>query len=578
MRKTLVSLAVVASLATGCGGRGSSDDSAIPADQLSFDGAPAFAGRWYGTATVAVGTQSQSTTTGLELAVLERNLLRILDFCSDGTSPAARVTSATTLAFAPHACKIVFDDCTVTWNIRGGTGIGGGDNLSLAMDGTASGCGVSQPMSLTFTATRTPPGSGYDQGPPRAVVAATAVSGAPNAPIALDATASNDPDGRQLSFLWAVTQQPAGASATLTSATSPRATFTSSVAGAYRVEVTVTATDGQTSTAAVNVNVAETRTITALSHGVLRAEYSRALDRIVFVDGSSLALYVYDPGTGSEAKVSLPLAPQCLSVSPDGAYAVVGHNAWISYVDLGGARLVKTIPVTADVGDCVLGRDGWAYLFPRVDQWVALHSVQLTTGVETNTSSWALYAGARARLHPDGTHIYSITTNLSPQNMERWDTTQGAAVYAWDSPYWGDYPIGRDLWISRDGARVLTAAGSAFRTSATEAQDMVYGGKLSGLDAVKHLDSCTDEIAAIPDTPWSSPTSTVAPDTTVELLNTEYLGHSGRITLPDWLVGASAYVTHGRFVFYSSDCSKKYVVVQADAASGLLRDTAVLTY
>lgn len=257
---------------------------------------------------------------------------------------------------------------------------------------------------------------------------------------------------------------------------------------------------------------------------------------------------------------------------------MVGHDAWISYVDLAAAKVVKTIPVTADVGDCVLGGNGWAYLFPRVDQWVALHSVEIATGVEVNTSSWAIYAGDRAVLSPtDPGALYVVTAGLSPAQIYRWDVSGGAAAYKWESPYWGDHPMGPDLWFSADGARLFTAAGTAFRASSTQSQDLQYAGQLSGLSAVKHLDCSTAEIAAIPSAYGWDP-STSSADTTVEILDPTYLGHQDRISLPWWSVGDGAFPTHGLFVFHRADGTRRYVIVQADGASGLLHDTAVLTY
>ena len=58
-------------------------------------------------------------------------------------------------------------------------------------------------------------------------------------------------------------------------------------------------------------------------------------------------------------------------------------------------------------------------------------------------------------------------------------------------------------------------------------------------------------------------------DTTVELFDPTYLGHVNRISLPWWTVGGSAFATHARYVLYGADGAKKYVLVQADGASGL---------
>lgn len=233
--------------------------------------------------------------------------------------------------------------------------------------------------------------------------------------------------------------------------------------------------------------------------------------------------------------------------------------------------------MSANIGDCVLAGNGWAYLFPKVDQWVAIHSVELATGVETLSPYASIYAGDHAVLTSDGTAMYTVTSGLSPANIDRWTVSGGAAVHAWASPYWGSYAMGPLLWTSADGARVFTSAGTAFRSSGAQAQDLQYNGTFMP-GGVTWLDSSPTEVAAIPQVnPYAYPPSTLT-DGTVEILGNEVLGHLDRIMLPRWQVGPYSYAVHGRFVFYGAGYAKKHVIVQADGASGLLHDTAVLTY
>ena len=567
--------------AVSCNRSDSETGATLPPDTLDHDASSLFAGAWYGTAnlTVSGAQQPPSGTTELDIDVTGRNALTFPGFCGDGKGPAARVTSDSEFVLASYSCPVPLDSCTLTWEIASGGGMLANGTLVFSATGTAHGCGASgESMTVAFFGGRsaTPPGA-TDRGPPTAS-AVSPVTTSPGAPVTLDASASADPDGRALTFSWQITQ-PYGTGATLTGATTAKPTFSSSIPGIYTVQVIVTATDGQSAGAAVTVKVVPaSQAFTALTHRVAQAAYSRSLERIVMTDGSPNALYVYDPATGQESTVGLALPPQCLGLSPDGKYAVVGHNAWISYVDLASASVAKTIPVSADIGDCVLGGNGWAYLFPRIDQWVAIHNVEIATGVEVQSGSWQVYAGDRAVLSPtDPTALYVVTTGVIPAQIYRWDVSAGAATFKWQSQYWGDYAMGPELWFSADGARLLTAAGTAFRTSSTQAQDIVYGGRLSGITSVKHLDCSADEIAAIPATSsWDA--STAANDTAVELFNMTYLGHVDRMSLPWWSVGDDAFQTHGAYVFHSGDGAKRYVIVQADGASGLLHDTTVLTY
>ncbi|MFL5301439.1 MAG: PKD domain-containing protein [Anaeromyxobacteraceae bacterium] len=581
MRTMLLALCtLLATFTAGCGG----SNDGLPPDTLDHDAASLFAGTWYGTAVAtSAGSTQSSSMQQLDVAVTGRNLLMFKGMCGDGNGPAVRVTSDVSLGVGTYSCTIPGDNCTATWTVARGSGTLVDGQLSFSLDGTIGGCGVdTRSITIAFSGGRTPPGGpgpiGVDHGPPTVVLASTSVSTQPNVPVTLDASASSDPDGRWLSYSWSVTANPASAYVpTLGSSWTPQTTFTTAAEGSYVVQVTVTASDGQSASASVTVDVGSVslpgEVIAALSHRVADAAYSRSLDRIVMTDGSPDALYVYDPATGAESSVALALPPQCLSVSPDGKHALVGHNAWISYVDLVAAKVEKTIPIAIDAGACAVGA-GWAYVFPRTG-YDEVHSIELATGVESG--GWNPYMGSRGVLAPDGKTLYAVTASQSPMDLKRWDVSTGVAKFAYEMAYHGDYPVGDQVWIDRSGARIFTSAGTAFRTSSVQAQDMTYAGALSSLTSIAHLDSSTTEIAAIPRTSSWDPSS-AASDTTVELFNTTYLGRVDRITLPRWAVGAKSYLTHGRFVFYSADGSKKRVVVQADAGSGLLLDTAVLTY
>ena len=154
MRHAFRAVAVtVVSASIACGG---SSGEGLPPDKLDHDASAAFAGRWFGTLTVASGGRSQSTSTEMDVTVTGRNTLTFPGFCGDGGGPTARVTSDAAFTVASHSCSIPGSSCTVTWQIRGGSGSLSNGTIALSVDGPASGCNAPAGSSLTlqFAGTR----------------------------------------------------------------------------------------------------------------------------------------------------------------------------------------------------------------------------------------------------------------------------------------------------------------------------------------------------------------------------------------------------------------------------------------
>ncbi|MGE5480695.1 MAG: BACON domain-containing protein [Chloroflexota bacterium] len=220
---------------------------------------------------------------------------------------------------------------------------------------------------------------------------------------------------------------------------------------------------------------------TILSSNVVDAEYSKAKDLLVYVSSNPSSVNIYNNNAGTTEQIALNFTPTCVSLSLDGAYAVVGHDGRITYIDLNNRIVIKTYTISCDALDVVLGNNKWAYVFPREDQWARIICVDLNimTDNEANNTGSSIYAGTLGRLHPSGKCIYGADNGLSPSDIERYDIQNGVAEFKYDSPYHGDYPMNGNLWFSEDGSRIFTRGKTVLSTSDSPSMDLKYNGKIS---------------------------------------------------------------------------------------------------
>ena len=424
----------------------------------------------------------------------------------------------------------------------------------------------SQPASAQISVAnteQTPVPNNSNHAPTAQIVEPTSV--AVGMSLALDASNSSDADGDLLSYQWQITAAPYGSVASISLPTNKMAAFSPDVTGDYSIQLIVD--DGYAQSQAAVAQISVTYTYQALDFNIVDAEYSDALERVVMISAEPSRLYTLDTETLQLTSLGLPLTPTSVSVGPDGRYAAIGHDGYVSYINLTNNTMLKIIPTSTEVMDVVLDGNGYIHAFPIRDQWERIRTLNIATGVETLHSGNSIRAGTKAKLHPNGQWIYGADNGLSPSDIEKYDVSAGAASYVRDSPYHGNYPMCGNLWISDDGLRIFTACGKVFRSSAVATEDMTYNGSLANVTDLTSVDhsQVSSKVIAIPAQRGYYNTEIV--DNRVNLYDYDYLTYEKSIFLPEFIVADNRYQNHGKFAFFNSDGTKHIVIAESDAAA-----------
>jgi hypothetical protein len=335
--------------------------------------------------------------------------------------------------------------------------------------------------------------------------------------------------------------------------------------------------DGQTLTFNEAAGTAvQPSALTTLPFRVADAEYSGALDRIVAISGSPSRLNIYNPSTGINTSVALPLPGNAVAVQPSGLRAAVCHDGLVSIANLQTATVEKTLNVSVNCYDIVFADNGYVYM-STTGGWGASSSVDTSTGVETIAQ--LLYNGINFRLNAPGDAVYTSNTGTSAVSVTRYAIAGGPMTEDYQSDWYPDHAFGYKIWFTHDG-RMAADSGSVFRTGSTRATDFIYTGTLSGfagIGSIGTLDHSTTRHLFASVGASNTYQATPDSDTSLFLHGDKYLALSSKMTLPKITTGGVSATSHGKFVFWDSAGAKAYVILQADASAGFLNDFAVYT-
>ena len=396
----------------------------------------------------------------------------------------------------------------------------------------------------------------------------------------LDASESTDVDNDGLGFWWELTSTPSDSRIEKFEIIGNETfEFTPDVTGTYRFNLTIS--DGRQGVDTAVALVHATLPVINLDFKPVDAEYSDSLDRIIVAAESPNQLIVLNPETAESTRVALNLPPTAVSVSPDGLYAAVAHDAWVTYIDLLNNTVLYEHRVMVYPNDIVLAGNGYAYIFPRnADE---IHKVELSSGIQSTLEGPRVGGHRVGKLHPDGQSIFSVGSRSTSRSLRKYDisnTTNDDQVFIVPEYNLPNNDTCGDLWISEDGSRVYSSCGDVFNQLSGENSEITELGLVlisnritDPFARMKHFDQTqlSEEISFIEEGRFAYN----ATSTYVNLSDEEHLWIKQKIAIPRIFDGPHSFTGHGEYIFYSSGGDSLYVMLQTNPEDGLRQDRAL---
>lgn len=311
-----------------------------------------------------------------------------------------------------------------------------------------------------------------------------------------------------------------------------------------------------------------------LDFNIIDAEFCTATNKLIVVSTNPNQLSILNPETQQVESIALNAKAKCVSVIHDGTMAAIGHDGFITYVDLVNKSIDLEYNISCNAYDIILAENKWCYVAPDNGSWVNLHSVNYTNGQEYQTTE-SIYSKVKMKKQPGSPYLYLCSTTLSSSALQKADISGGPAEYLYskfNSDTWGNF------WFAEDGSRIFTISKKVYRTSVVKEDDMQYNGSIESENYLFWVDHSAkaNKVFTIAKGEWSSDITA----SRVDVYSASYLNYLKSYPLESFLVpsgveGGRVLSAEGRYVFANQSGTRLYAIVQAEKESGMLFDWAV---
>jgi hypothetical protein len=192
------------------------------------------------------------------------------------------------------------------------------------------------------------------------------------------------------------------------------------------------------------------------------AVFNKNTNTLYYVTSVPNKLVAYDVvGRTVLNEIALSKAPTCFAISEDWTKAAVGHNGFMSAINLSSNAATKLYALNYSVNDIAWANDNWFCYTQSGGSFSSLHWINTADGTLYNSpDTYSLDGNSVVKKVPNQPYLIATRTNTSPTGFFAYDiATKKEKSYA-------HMDLG-NFWFSENGDYIFDRSSNVYRTTSS---------------------------------------------------------------------------------------------------------------
>jgi len=233
-----------------------------------------------------------------------------------------------------------------------------------------------------------------------------------------------------------------------------------------------------------NINVianapGNTENIRAVDGNITDAVFNKNTNTLYYVTSSPNKFVVYDI-TGRKVlnEISLSKAPTSFAISEDWGKAAVGHNGYVSAIDLSTNTVTATYTLNYSVNDIAWAENDW-FCFTQVGaNFTCLHWINMADGtIYDDPDAYSLDGNSIIKKVPNQPYLIATRNSTSPSGFFAYDiATKSKKSYS--------HMDLTNFWFSEDGDYIFAMNSNIYRTTSSTGSTDTFDADISAIGKI----------------------------------------------------------------------------------------------